>query len=67
MLQGSDESISAAGLRFDVAWILRGVAQRPPEFIYRRIQAVLEIDEGRPGADLLAQLLTAKQFAWMFQ
>jgi hypothetical protein len=66
MLQDSDESVSPPRLRLNVARILRGITQRPPEFIHRRIEAVLEIDESRPP-DLLAQLLTADQFAWMRQ
>jgi hypothetical protein len=66
-IHGSDEAISAAGLRFDVSWILGGVAQCPPEFIHGGIQAVLEIYESLPGPDFLAQLLAANQFAWPCQ
>jgi hypothetical protein len=54
-------------LRFDVSWILGGIAQRPPEFIHRRIQAVLEIDEGGPSPNLFPLLLAGNQFACMRQ
>lgn len=65
--QGSDESISAARLRFDVPGILGGVSQRPPQLVDCRVQAVLEIDEGSLAPDLLAQLFTGNQFAGMRQ
>jgi hypothetical protein len=64
-LDSSNESISASWPSFNVTGILSAIAQRPPEFIDRRIQAVFEINEGLFGPDLLAQLLAANKLAWM--
>ena len=63
----SDESISPARHGFDVSWIVGRVAQGTSQLIQRRVQAVLEIDEGTFLPDLLAQLLVGNHLARMRQ
>jgi hypothetical protein len=44
-------------------WQTLRIAQCPPQFVHRRIQAMLEIHEGPVAPDLLAQLLARDHLA----
>lgn len=58
-LDGSNEAVSSAGQCLDVAGIARGFAERFPQLLNRRVDAVIELDHGivRPQLqpDFLAQ------------
>ncbi len=66
-IQGSYESVSAAGHGFDVARTFGGVSQSPSKLVHGSMKAVLEIDECPLLPDLLAQLLVRNHIAGMRQ
>jgi uncharacterized protein (DUF1786 family) len=62
-LHWSDKAISAAGQGFDVARTRSRVAQSLAQLIDGGVQAVVEIDEGIGGPELLAHLLARNHIA----
>src|SRR4029077_14481651 len=62
-LDRSLPAIAAAGQGFDVARIVGRVAQRLPEAAHRRVDAVLELDDGGHGPEFAADFLTGHEVA----
>src|SRR5208337_5555704 len=62
-----DEAISAAGQGFDEARARCGVAQRIANFVYRGVEAVIEVDEGVGRPNLCAQLVPRHDLAGILQ
>jgi len=67
ILYGSDEAISTAGQRFDVARAGRGISQGFAHFVDGRVQAVIEVDERIGGPEFLLQLFAGDDFSGTFQ
>jgi hypothetical protein len=67
LLDGGDKTIAAAWERFDVAGIVRGIAERFTEAHDGGIQAVVEINESVTGPEALLQFLASDHFAAMFE
>jgi hypothetical protein len=65
--QGSNESVATTRHGFDVAGIVGGIAQRAPELIDCRIEAMLEIDEGRFSPYFVTHLLAGNYLARVCQ
>jgi hypothetical protein len=64
---GSDEAVAEPRDGFDIARILRGVAQGGPQFLYRRVEAVLEVNEGVRLSQTGAHLFPGYDFPGAFQ
>ena len=62
-----DPTIAAFGNGFDVAWSGGIVAERDSDFLHRRIQCMVEFNEGILGPDLPAQFFASDEFAGMFE
>ena len=58
-----DEPIAAARQRLDEPRVVRIVAERGAQALHRRVQAVLEVDEGAVRPQPLAQLLARDDVA----
>jgi len=61
-LNGTDESVTAAGHGFDIPRRIGGVAQGASELVHRGVNTMLEIDKRLVAPDLLPQLLTSDEF-----
>jgi hypothetical protein len=48
---------------FDIPGVLSGVSKGPPQLVHRRIEAVLEVDEGAILPDLRSQMLAGDHLA----
>ena len=66
-LDGRNEPVPAPVQRLDKSRIVRVVAERGAQALDRRIQAVLEIDEGPGGPQTLAQLFARHHLARPFE
>lgn len=66
-LKGSNKSVSPAGEGLNIAGLLGRIAQRPPQFIHRGVQTVLEINERPLAPDPFTQLLAGDHFAGVCQ
>jgi hypothetical protein len=66
-VQRPDESVSAAGDGFDVARLVGGIAQGPPEPINGGVEAMIEVDKRAVAPDFGEQLLARHQFTGLFE
>ena len=57
-----DKTVTAARNGFNVARLIRRVIERAPELVNRRVERMLELDEGAVGPELLLQLFASDQF-----
>ena len=66
-LHFADKTISAAGQSFNEAGIAGRVAQRFSDLVHRRVQAVIEVNEGVSRPELFAEFLASHDSAGAFQ
>ena len=66
-IHGSYETVSATRYGFDIAWILGGIAQRPPQLIHGGMEPVLKIDECPFLPDPLTKFLVRNYITGMGQ
>ena len=67
LINRSDKAVSTAGQRFDKTRARCGIAQRLPNLVDRRIQAVVEIDKGVGRPDLLPQIVAGDHPSGIFK
>ncbi len=58
-----DEAISASRQRLDKSGVIGGISQRFAQLVDRRVQTVVEIDEGIGGPVLITQFFASDHFA----
>ena len=66
-VDGGDEAVSTAGQGFEEARARSEIAQRLANFVHRRIQAVIEIDESIGGPDFFAQVVARDHLTGILQ
>src|SRR5215470_20198784 len=64
---GSNKSVTTLGKCFNETWLLLVVVQGLAEFLDRRVQAVIEINESVFGPEPFLQILACDDLTGMFQ
>ena len=62
-----NEAVAAAGYRFDIGGSGGGIAQGLADFVYRGVEAVIEINKGVAGPELVLKVFAGKHFSGTFQ
>ena len=67
VLHGGDEAVSAAGEGFDVTGAGSGISQGFAHLVNGSVEAVVEVDEGVGGPELLLQLFARDDVSGMIE